>query len=75
MPLDIGGVPHKTINEAASELSVHPNTLRSYIDKGIVTEPPALPNGLVDRRYFPDDWFVKAKAGISAYRNQRKRTS
>jgi DNA-binding transcriptional MerR regulator len=70
--IEVEGKVHKTIEEAAADLRVHPKTLRGYIDKGIVVAPPVIATGLVDRRYFPEELLRDYKTQIKAYREARK---
>lgn len=70
--IDVNGRSQKTIEEAASELHVHPKTLRSYIAKRIVSEPPVVAVGLVDRRYFPPELLKQYKSQIASHREARR---
>lgn len=73
MPVEVNGKFHKSIEEAAQELGVHAKSLRSYIRDGILPEPPAIPTGLIERRYFPDELVAKYKKLLQARREARKR--
>ncbi len=70
--LEIDGVQYKTIQEAAKELRTTDKTLRNWIEAGIVSEPPTIPNGLRERRYFPDELIEKYKQTLAAIREERK---
>jgi DNA-binding transcriptional MerR regulator len=72
MPIVVNGVPHKTIQEAAAELGTTDKTLRDWIDRGIVPEPPKTPNGTMYRRYFPDKLIEDYKHRIAAIREERQ---
>jgi hypothetical protein len=72
MPVEVGGKRYKTIEEAARELNVHPKTLRGYINKNLVSAPPTVANGLVDRRYFPEELIRQYKKEIEDYKTARK---
>jgi len=73
MPIKVNGKLHKTIEEAASELNVHSKSLRSYIRDGILPEPPSIPIGLIERRYFPDKLIEQYKNQLQARREARKK--
>jgi len=73
MPVEVNGKIHKSIEEAAAELGVHAKSLRSYIRDGILPEPPTVPTGLIDRRYFPDELMTKYKKLLQARRDERKK--
>ena len=73
MPVEVNGKIHKSIEEAAAELGVHAKSLRSYIRDGILPEPPSVPTGLIDRRYFPDELIAKYKKQLQSRREARKR--
>ena len=73
MPVEVNGKIHKSIEEAAQELGVHAKSLRSYIKDGILPEPPAIPTGLIERRYFPDELVSKYKKILQNRRDERKK--
>ena len=73
MPIEINGEVFKSIQEAAKVLKVHQNTLRGYINKGIVSKPPVHENGLTDRWYFSDELLVQYKNSVAEYKIQRRK--
>jgi DNA-binding transcriptional MerR regulator len=73
MPIEVNGKIYKTIEEAAAELGVHAKSLRAYIRDGILSEPPAVPTGLVERRYFPDKLIEEYKKTLQAAREARRK--
>lgn len=72
MPVEVNGKLHKSIEEAAAELGVHAKSLRLYINNGIVPEPPTIPVGLIDRRYFPEELIKDYKKRLEAHRKAKR---
>lgn len=72
MAIEVNGKMHKTIEEAAAELGVHAKSLRLYINNGIVPEPPTVPAGLIERRYFPEDLIKDYKKRLEAHRKAKR---
>jgi transposase-like protein len=74
MAIEVNGVVHRTIQEAARELGVTDKTLRLWINEGIVSpEPPIIPNGVTFRRYFPSSLIREYAKQLAAEREQRRR--
>lgn len=62
--ITINGKSYKTTVDAAKNLGVSTKTVREYIKRGIIAEPPEVRQGLRVIRYFPDDYLKKARADI-----------
>jgi predicted site-specific integrase-resolvase len=52
---------YPTIIDAAKELSVSTTTVRRYIEKGIIPEPPFIQFGVQKVKYFPQNYMAAAK--------------
>ena len=68
----INGRPYSTIIDAAGELDVSAKTVREYIAKKIIPEPPLIQFGVRTIRHFPPDYMVVAKSLLEKYRIGRK---
>lgn len=73
--VEVDGKLHKSIEEAAKALKVHPKTLRSYIGEKIVPEPPTTPNGINNRRYFPDELITEYRNRLHAMREAKRKSA
>jgi DNA-binding transcriptional MerR regulator len=47
--IEINGKKYLTIEDVAAKLQIHPATVRQYIERGIVAEPPTVPQGMRER--------------------------
>jgi DNA-binding transcriptional MerR regulator len=64
------GKAYETIAEAAKQLGgVSAKTVREWIRKGIIDEPPTLEHGIRTMAYFPPKYIKRAKERL---RDQRK---
>ena len=68
----IDGRDFPTIAEAASIFKVSEKTVRGWIDKGIISEPPQIDHGARTLAYFPPDYMEKAKAELEEYRRRKQ---
>jgi DNA-binding transcriptional MerR regulator len=59
---------HKTIGDAANELGVSPKTIRDWIEKDFIPEPPVVEYGIRTIQYFTDEYLEKAKEEIKRRR-------
>ena len=57
----IKGKTYYTTADAAKALGVSPKTVRSYIKRGIIPQPPEIRYGLRLLNHFPLDYIEKAK--------------
>jgi len=67
----INGKTYYTTADAAKSLGVSAKTIRSYIDKGIIPEPPEVQSGLRTFKHFPQDYMGNAKKILENYRRQQ----
>ena len=68
----IKGTTYNTTADAARLLGVSTKTLRTYIAKEIIPEPPEISYGLRMIRYFPDEYLSRAKKSLENYRKNIK---
>jgi hypothetical protein len=67
------GKTYKTIAEAAKELGgVSAKTVREWIAKRIVEEPPTFEHGVRTIAYFPPEYITKAKERLREYRKSKE---
>lgn len=72
----VKGKTYYTIVDAAERLGVSAKTIRDYIHKGIIPEPPEIQYGIRLLKHFPLEYIEKAKTHLENYRenrNERKR--
>ncbi|MCX5820492.1 MAG: NUMOD1 domain-containing DNA-binding protein [Deltaproteobacteria bacterium] len=67
----ISGQTYSTIVDAARELEVSAKTIRQYIEKKIITEPPVIQFGNRKVRHFPKNYVAAAKKQLQKYRTGR----
>ena len=67
----VNGQRYSTIVDAAHELGVSAKTIRSYIEKGLIPEPPTVRYGVRVINHFPTEFINKAKEHLENYRNRR----
>ena len=65
----IKGKAYNTTIDAARVLGVSSKTVRDYIKKGIISNPPEIKYGIRIIKYFPEDYLEKAKAALQKYSN------
>jgi len=66
-----GKVYHTTI-DAAAMLGVSAKTVRDYIKKGILPEPPLLRQGIRVMKHFPPEYIEEAKKLLAAYQSGKR---
>ncbi len=66
----IEGKTYYTTADAARVLGVSAKTIRSYIDKGIIPDPPEVQSGLRTFKNFPPDYMEEAKKLLEEYRRK-----
>lgn len=64
----IGGQTYFTIVDAAGEIGVSAKTVRGYIDKGIIPEPPVIQFGIRTVKHFPPEYMDLARRHLEKYR-------
>jgi DNA-binding transcriptional MerR regulator len=67
----VKGKTHYTIVDAAERLGVSAKTIRDYIHRGIIPEPPEIKYGVRILKHFPLDYINLAKVHLDDYRNTR----
>jgi predicted site-specific integrase-resolvase len=73
MPITINGNTYRTVSDAAKELGgVSAKTVRDWIKKGIIDEPPLLEHGVRIIQHFPEDYIKKAKGQLKYYREHKR---
>jgi DNA-binding transcriptional MerR regulator len=65
------GKTHYTIVDAAERLGVSAKTIRDYIHRGIIPEPPEIKYGVRILKHFPIDYIDLAKVHLDNYRNTK----
>ncbi len=68
----IEGKTYYTTADAAKTLGVSAKTIRSYIDKGIIPDPPEIQYGLRTLKHFPRDYMEEAKKLLDNYRHKKR---
>jgi hypothetical protein len=67
----IGGQTYSTIIDAAGELGVSAKTIRDYIAKKIIPEPPIIQFGIRTVKHFPPSYMETAVKQLQTYRTGR----
>jgi DNA-binding transcriptional MerR regulator len=67
----VKGKSHYTIVDAAERLGVSAKTIREYIHRGIIPEPPEIKYGVRILKHFPIDYINLAKVHLDNYRNTK----
>jgi len=67
----VEGKTYYTTADAAKVLGVSAKTIRSYIEKGIIPEPPEIQSGLRTFKHFPQDYMREAKKILETYRRKQ----
>lgn len=65
------GQTYFTIIDAAAELGVSAKTIRQYIVKRIIPEPPVIQFGIRQVKHFPKAYVETAKERLKQYRTVR----
>ena len=68
----INGNTYNTTADAARRLGVSTKTLRTYIEKAIIPEPPEVSYGVRVIRYFPDEYMSQVNKCLEDYRKTKK---
>jgi hypothetical protein len=69
----ISGQTYSTIVDAARELDVSAKTIRQYIAKKIIPEPPVIQFGNRTVKHFSKNYLTAAKKQLQKYRTVRNR--
>jgi DNA-binding transcriptional MerR regulator len=70
--LIVSGRTYCTITDAAEKFGVSAKTVRSYIAKGIIPDPPTVNYGVRTIRHFPPEYVERAKDILKKYAAPRK---
>jgi hypothetical protein len=62
------GQTYFTIIDAAADLGVSAKTIRQYITKKIIPEPPVIQFGIRQVKHFPKAYMERAKEQLKQYR-------
>jgi hypothetical protein len=65
----INGQTYSTIIDAAKELAVSAKTVRQYIAKKIIPEPPVIQFGIRKVKHFPKSYIAEAKKRLQKYQS------
>jgi hypothetical protein len=65
------GQAYSTIIDAAGELGVSAKTIRQYIEKKIIPEPPVIQFGVRVVKHFPKKYMETAKKRLTQYRTTK----
>jgi len=65
------GQAYSTIIDAAGELGVSAKTIRQYIEKKIIPEPPVIHFGVRVVKHFPKKYMETAKKRLTQYRTTK----
>ena len=68
----IDGRDVPTIAEAAAIFKVSEKTVRGWINKGIISQPPQIDHGARTLAYFPPDYMKRADAELAEYRRRKQ---
>lgn len=67
----VRGKKYYTSKDAAKLLGISLYTLKNYINKGIIPQPPQVIQGLRRRDYYPSKYISNAKSLLQNYRNTK----
>lgn len=67
----IEGKTYYTTVDAARTLGVSAKTVRSYVSRGIIPQPPEVQYGLRTLKHFPRDYMEEAKKLLDNYRRKK----
>lgn len=68
----INGKTYATIIDAAQELAVSAKTVRQYIAKKIIPDPPVIQFGIRKVKHFPEDYLADAKKRLTRYQTGKE---
>jgi hypothetical protein len=70
--IEVHGQSYETLVDAAAAFGVSTKTVRRWIRRGIVDEPPTVVYGLRTIAVFPDEYMARAGEQLAAHRRQAK---
>ena len=65
------GKEYPTISDAVVEFGVAAKTVYGWIERGVISAPPTLENGLRTIKIFPKSYMKKAMLELKRYRDDR----
>ncbi|MFZ3116298.1 MAG: hypothetical protein WA133_11890 [Syntrophales bacterium] len=68
----VRGKTYSTTMDAAAELGVSTKTMRQYILKGIIPQPPEIQYGVRTLRHFPPEYMDVVRKRLDSYRQERR---
>lgn len=71
--LTIDGVTHKTITDAAKRLKVSEKTVRTWINNGVLPQPPEAAFGTRTVQVFSEAYLRAAIKSVEKIRNSKRR--
>jgi hypothetical protein len=72
MTRQIDGKTYHTLDETARKMRVSSRTLKNYINRGIVSEPAEISQGLRTFFAFTDKWISAAREEVEKHRTTRR---
>lgn len=72
--ITIDGQQYPTLQEAAKFFGVSSKTIREYMNKGIIPQPPTIEYGLREVAIFPSEYLQEAKRHRDAYLAKRRKS-
>lgn len=69
----INGQTYDTIIDAAMYLGVSAKTVRQYITKKIIPDPPVIQFGIRKVKHFPQNYLTAAKKQLQKYQTGKDR--
>ena len=73
MPIKIEGETYPSIADAAKRFGVSTKTVYSYIEKGIIDQPPRERHGVHEIRTFPEEYMQRALVQIDTYVTSKRK--
>jgi hypothetical protein len=70
--IETRGQRYETLADAAIIFGVSTKTVRSWIRKGIIDEPPSVEYGVRTIAIFPPEYMARADRQLAAYRQQAR---
>lgn len=68
MAVLVNGTSYPTISDASDHFKVSTKTIREWIEKGVIPQPPTVEYGTRELQIFPSDYLRKAEAARKDYK-------
>ena len=72
MAVIVNGVPHPSIADASRFFNVSTRTIKQWIEKGIIPQPPTIDYGTRELQTFTDEYLRSAVVARKAYMQKKK---